>query len=67
MTASIRTGCFIFNLTSKPDTIFRERIIYKDRPIVLSTSNRQPEVPNAKGVSMKEKEELDKLLVSGLD
>ncbi|HNR74452.1 MAG TPA: hypothetical protein PKK67_04945 [Cyclobacteriaceae bacterium] len=54
-------------LTSKPDTIFRERIIYKDRPIVLSTGNRQPEAPNTKGVSMKEKEELDKLLVSGSD
>lgn len=52
-------------LTSKPDTIFRERIIYKDRPIILTINNHQPEIQNTKGVSMKEKEDLDKLLVSG--
>jgi hypothetical protein len=52
-------------LATKPDTVFRERIIYKDRPIILTTNNHQPETQNTKGVSMKEKEELDKLLVSG--
>jgi len=52
-------------LASKPDTVFRDKIIYKDRPIILTTGNRQPEAPTTKGVSMKEKEELDKLLVSG--
>jgi hypothetical protein len=54
-------------LTSKPDTVFRERIIFKDLPIMLTTDNQQSEAPNIKGVSMKEKEELDKLLVSGLE
>ncbi|MBX2894920.1 MAG: hypothetical protein KF763_05740 [Cyclobacteriaceae bacterium] len=54
-------------LTTKPDTVFRERIIYKDRPIILTTNNHQPEIQNTRGVSMKEKEDLDKLLVSGLD
>jgi hypothetical protein len=52
-------------ITSKPDTVFRERIIYKDRPIILTTNNHQPEIQNTKGISMKEKEDLDKLLVSG--
>ncbi|MBX2914268.1 MAG: hypothetical protein KF856_03235 [Cyclobacteriaceae bacterium] len=52
-------------LATKPDTVFREKIIYKDRPIILTTTNHQPEIQNTKGVSMKEKEDLDKLLVSG--
>ncbi len=52
-------------VAAKPDTVFREKIIYRDRPIILTTSNRQNEIPNTKGVSMKEKEDLDKLLVSG--
>ena len=52
-------------LATKPDTVFRERVIFKDRPIILTTGNNQPEESSTKGVSMKEKEELDKLLVSG--
>lgn len=52
-------------VTSKPDTVFREKIIYRDRPVILTTQTRHPESKNEKGVSMKEKEELDKLLVSG--
>jgi hypothetical protein len=52
-------------VASKPDTIFTEKIIYRDSPVILTTTNRQSEPPVVKGVSMKEKEELDKLLVSG--
>lgn len=52
-------------IASNPDTVFREKIIYRDRPVILTTQTRQPESKNEKGVSMKEKEELDKLLVSG--
>ncbi|MCW5912260.1 MAG: hypothetical protein KIT62_14415 [Cyclobacteriaceae bacterium] len=52
-------------LTAKPDTVFQEQIIYRDRPVVLTTQNHLPENKNEKGVSMKEKEELDNLLVSG--
>ena len=52
-------------VASKPDTVFQEKIIYRDRPVILTTQTRQPESKNEKGVSMKEKEELDKLLVSG--
>ena len=52
-------------VATKPDTVVREKIIYRDRPVILTTTNRQNETPITKGVSMKEKEELDKLLVSG--
>lgn len=52
-------------MTAKADTVYRERIVYRDRPIVLTTQTRQTETKSEKGVSMKEKEELDKLLVSG--
>ncbi|MEJ0055039.1 MAG: hypothetical protein WDN75_04925 [Bacteroidota bacterium] len=58
---------------TKIDTLFIERIVY--RPIRLASPPKQvpvlslPEkqVPVAEGVSMKEKEELNKLLVSGLE
>lgn len=52
-------------LAAKPDTVFREKIIYRDRSIILTTGQRPPEASASRGVSMKEKEELDKLLVSG--
>lgn len=52
-------------VATKPDTVVREKIIYRDRPFILTTTKQQNETPIAKGVSMKEKEELDKLLVSG--
>lgn len=54
-------------VATKPDTVVREKIIYRDRPVILTTTNSQNETPITKGVSMKEKEELDKLLVSGTD
>jgi hypothetical protein len=54
-------------VATKPDTVVRERIIYRDRPVILTTNNPQNETQVTKGVSMKEKEELDKLLVSGSD
>jgi len=52
-------------VTTKPDTVVREKIIYRDRPFIVTTTKQQNETPIIKGVSMKEKEELDKLLVSG--
>jgi hypothetical protein len=54
-------------VATKPDTVVREKIIYRDRPVILTTTNPQNETPITKGVSMKEKEELDKLLVSGTE
>ncbi|MBX2900238.1 MAG: hypothetical protein KF775_11330 [Cyclobacteriaceae bacterium] len=52
-------------IASKPDTVFREKIIYRDKLVILTTQTRLPENKSEKGVSMKEKEELDNLLVSG--
>jgi len=52
-------------VATKPDTVVREKVIYRDRPFILTTTKQQNETPITKGVSMKEKEELDKLLVSG--
>jgi len=54
-------------VATKPDTVVREKIIYRDRPVILTTTNPQNETPITKGVSMKEKEDLDKLLVSGTE
>lgn len=54
-------------VATKPDTVVREKIIYRDRPVILTTTNQLIETPVTKGVSMKEKEELDKLLVSGTE
>ncbi|HNT49174.1 MAG TPA: hypothetical protein PLM56_08035 [Cyclobacteriaceae bacterium] len=53
-------------VASKPDTVLRERIIYRDRPVILTTGSTSKETQKiVRGVSMKEKEDLDKLLVSG--
>ena len=56
-------------ITSKPDTVIRERIIYlkaNSAPASLQVSNKYTEdVSPKKGVNMKEKENLEELLVSG--
>ncbi len=58
-------------LASQPDTVFREKVIYRDRPANLTRrsndieSGKKPSESN--GINMKEKEELEKLLVSGTD
>jgi hypothetical protein len=58
-------------LASKPDTIVREKIIYVkvkmngDQVMQVSVKSNQQETVVTRGVSMKEKEELGKLLVSG--
>jgi hypothetical protein len=58
-------------LTSKPDTIVREKIVYVnaeangDQVTQLSAKQNQQDAIVTRGVSMKEKEELGKLLVSG--
>ena len=53
----------------RPDTVVRERVIYvKDQspPTLLQVVGKNPEAtPASRGVNMKEKEELEKLLVSG--
>lgn len=54
-------------IASKPDTVIRERIIYvPSNPVKLvSTESTKAEPSANKGVNMKEKEELEGLLVSG--
>lgn len=60
-------------LTSKPDTIFKEKVVYRFVKSVGETKSsiqRPPDLASEKnaipvGVSMKDKEELEKLLVSG--
>ncbi len=56
-------------VASKPDTIYTEKVVYKDRQVILtrraSTDGNKSTEKN--GISMKEKEELEKLLVSGTD
>jgi len=52
-------------LPAKPDTIFSERVIFRTRSVIRNTTTSQYATQPVKGVSMKEKEELDKLLVSG--
>jgi hypothetical protein len=53
------------------DTVFVERVVYRDRyvksPAVIQVTSRNTEKPdsNASGITMKDKEELEKLLVSG--
>lgn len=56
-------------VASKPDTIFTEKVVYKDRQVILtrSTSTEVNYPIEKNGISMKEKEELEKLLVSGTD
>lgn len=55
-------------VTTQPDTVFIEKVIYRDRPFALTVgTKKESEQDNrtaTKGVSMKEKE-LDDLLVSG--
>ena len=56
-------------IASRPDTIVRTKIIYVEQPVtarvqILSKTN-QPQSIISKGVNMKDKEELEKLLVSG--
>ncbi|HYG02475.1 MAG TPA: hypothetical protein VD927_08510 [Chryseosolibacter sp.] len=52
---------------TRPDTITLTRVVYKtvykDRPVVAAVTAKKSDY--AKGVSMKEKEELDNFLVSG--
>lgn len=56
--------------SSRPDTIFIDRVVYipeKEAPVAGVTDiGNQPTVPTSRGISMKEKEELERLLVSGL-
>ncbi len=56
-------------IASKPDTVVRERIVYlkaSPSPAIIQVSTNQPlAVPATKGINMKEKEELERLLVSG--
>jgi hypothetical protein len=58
-------------IMSKQDTIFSEKVIYRDRPIRLTRNSDQtkPDITPSQvnGINMKEKEELEKLLVSGTD
>lgn len=57
-------------IRSRPDTVVRERIIYVDRqsqaaPVMQTSHTILPDRPASRGVNMKEKEELENLLVSG--
>jgi len=55
-------------LASKPDTIFVQQVVYRERSLIAKTVKQletlTTETP-AKGINMKEKEELENLLVSG--
>ena len=54
-------------IESKPDTIVKEKIIYlPSQPVtIVSHQPEKNETVTAKGVNMKDKEELERLLVSG--
>ncbi len=56
-------------VASKPDTIFTEKVVYRNQPVILTRTNvldaSKPTEKN--GINMKEKEELEKLLVSGTE
>jgi hypothetical protein len=55
-------------VTTKPDTIFIQQVVYRERPVLLTKSIKQLESKNSvpsSGINMKEKEELENLLVSG--
>jgi len=58
-------------IASKPDTIVTEKVIYRDRPVILTKSvdkdRSSQKLSQPDGINMKEKEELEKLLVSGTD
>lgn len=67
-----RTSAIIHDtiyIASQPDTVFTEKIIYKDRSVILTKNNRESKnaASESHGINMKEKEELEKLLVSGTD
>lgn len=55
-------------VASKPDTVFIQQVVYKERPVLLTKSikyvDNKSTVPS-NGINMKEKEELENLLVSG--
>lgn len=62
--------CDTIYIASQPDTVFTEKVIYRDRPAIFTTSSKsetgqQPSKQNS--INMKEKEELEKLLVSGAE
>ncbi|MBS1544397.1 MAG: hypothetical protein JST14_12235 [Bacteroidetes bacterium] len=55
-------------ILSRPDTIVVERVIYRDIPalVPVTVSNKEEKKDTQmKGVNMKEKEELEKLMVTG--
>lgn len=55
-------------LASKPDTIFIQQVVYRERSLLAKTVKQLGTLSNetpAKGINMKEKEELENLLVSG--
>ena len=55
-------------IASKPDTIIKEKIVYLPSPsVTLASPPETKEVVTAKGVNMKDKEDLERLLVSGSD
>lgn len=57
-------------VATKPDTIFTEKVVYKTRSVILTRNPVTPDVnksPDKNGINMKEKEELEKLLVSGTE
>jgi len=57
-------------VASKPDTIFTERVVYKNQSVILTrnpgTTDENKSIEK-NGINMKEKEELEKLLVSGTE
>src|SRR5258708_4273222 len=53
-------------VASKPDTIIKEKIVYFPSPkVILASQPETKETGAARGVNMKDKEELERLLVSG--
>lgn len=55
-------------VASKPDTIIKEKRVYLPSPkVILASKPETKEEVTVKGVNMKEKEDLERLLVSGSD
>jgi hypothetical protein len=55
-------------VASKPDTVYVQHVVYKERPVLLTKTVNQvstKSATNSNGINMKEKEELENLLVSG--
>ena len=55
-------------VATKPDTVFVQQVVYKERPVILTKSVQKAAtkiVVPSNGINMKEKEELENLLVSG--